>query len=90
MSKNPKSQNSLLEILQVRPSKEFWDNKDFISIVDMVAEHYGVLPTDLLQLSIYDFSLNVAIFIRAIEAKQKPKENEAPLKGISGFDIRSK
>jgi hypothetical protein len=76
------------------PNKDFFDNVGLISTIDSVAQRYHVLPTDVLNLSLFDFSLNVAIMLKALTEEVKMREevqkkHDQKKKGnsfLTGFD----
>jgi len=65
-----KSQNQLL------PNKEFFDNEGFVGTLDAMARRYKKTPTELLEMTMYDFTLNVAIMLKALMIETKPKEKD--------------
>jgi len=78
-----------LQQLKLNPSKEFWENSGLISTLDMMAQRYGCLPSDLLNLSTFEFTLNTTIMLRAIEEEKKRSEQnkEQPKGGWGTFGI---
>jgi hypothetical protein len=71
-------------------------NRNFISTVDGLARRYGKLPHQILtELSIFDFTINVAIMVAAIEeeakAHEKPKGKQGLLSKFGlGHEVKKK
>jgi len=59
-----------------------------------MARRYGKLPTEILNLTIDEFDLNMSICYLAIKEENKQLENlgtkKVPIQSLGGFDIRKK
>lgn len=74
------------QALSLYPNQEFWDNEGFIGLLDSMAQRYHCLPTDLLNLSIYEFSMNVAIITKVALAEKARRENTEPVAKKSAWN----
>lgn len=51
--------------------------------IDFLAQRYGVLPSDIVKLDLYDFSLCLAVAGEGLDAEAKAaKKSAKPIKGI--------
>lgn len=88
--------SSNLKQFNIEPGRDFFENKDFIASLDMMARRYTKLPTELLdELTVYEFSLNMAIMLAALKietknnAKNNPKNKQRAMSfGKLGFGYR--
>jgi len=69
LTKQQKKQK--LEQIPLKPDKTFWDNSDFITLIDMIAQRYHMLPSEVLGLTIFEFSLNAGIALRAAQLENE-------------------
>ena len=54
---------------------EFFRNEDALMIVDMMAQRYGRLPSELLtELTVYEFNLNAAVLLSAMTIELARKQ----------------
>jgi len=78
------------------PNKEFFDNVGLITTIDSVCQRYHILPTELMQMSMFDFSLNIAISLKATieenelrkKATKPEKSKDVPWSAL-GFDYKA-
>jgi len=57
--------------------KHFFENKDFVVLIDLMAQKYGKTPHEIMQMDLFEFSLNVTIMgVSAIRQVEKTKEAE--------------
>jgi len=70
--------------------KPFFEDEDLLACVDMMARRYGVLPSDLLNMSIFDFSLNMAVMIKMLGMEKREiggVKKELTVKDLKGMGI---
>ena len=77
------------------PNKEFFDNVGFIEIIDLLSQRYGIVPTELLDMSVYDFTLNIAIMLKAMNIENdrrggKKRDQKTKKWSNFGFDYKEK
>ena len=73
---------------EVYPGGDFFDNINLLVTLDVAAQRYGVLPTDLLRLSLYEFSLNIAIMVAVLEDEKKAGEKQSKPADWSAFGMK--
>jgi len=52
----------------------FFKNKNLVLLVDTIAKRYGIPPSEVMGMSLYEFNLNTAIVAFAIEEERKAHE----------------
>jgi len=67
----------------------FFEDRDLLKIIYYLAEHFKVLPSDVLNLSVFDFTLNVAIF-SAMQYELNRDKNPIPAQtdGLKKFKLK--
>ena len=64
--------------MNVEKYKDFFENRDLVSIVDALAIRYGQTPVEILTgMTLFEFSFNVAVMVigRIEENKNREKNN---------------
>jgi len=85
---NQSQRQRKLNQIPIKPDGKFWNNVNLLATVDLVAQRYGLLPTEVLELSMHDFMFNVTVLLavlkeQSIEAEKAKMKKHAEPKGRS-------
>jgi hypothetical protein len=68
--------------------KGFFDDEDMLAMVDLMARRYGVLPSDILRMTVFDFSLNMAVMMKMLCIDKRQGKGAGEVKPMTAADLK--
>jgi len=56
--------------------EKFFKNEDLVLAINLMAKNYGKMPTEIMELSIYEFNFNFAVMVIAENKLKKIQDKE--------------